>query len=106
MLRLQLLQNLLVSREAVGFVFAEDHLAIDDDVEDTAFAFDQRRIDSGCSFDRFRQTGGLGRVVSLHAIGNRNLHRQSSFGKNHLINFFVAAFRAGTRATNAAMVAV
>ena len=95
-----------MSRESIDFVFAEDHFAVGDDVEDAAFALDQRRIDPGFLFNRFRQTGGLGCVVSLHTIGDRNLHRQSSFGKNHLINFFVAAFRAGTRATNAAMVAV
>jgi hypothetical protein len=64
-----------VGREPVNFVFAEDRVAIDDDIEDAAFALDQRCIDSGCLFYRFRQTGGLGRVVSLHAIGDRNLHR-------------------------------
>jgi hypothetical protein len=63
-----------VSREPIDFVLAKDHFSVDDDVKNTAFALDQRGIDSGCLFNRFRQTDGCGRVVSLHAIGDRNLH--------------------------------
>jgi len=55
-------------------MFAEDHFAVGNDVEDAAFALDQRCVNSGCFLDRFRQTGGFGCVVSLHAIFDADLH--------------------------------
>jgi hypothetical protein len=79
----QRLQNFFVSREPIDFVLAENHLVVGDDIEDATFALDQRRVDSGCFFDCFRQTGGFGCVVSLHAIGDRNPHRSFSLEKFH-----------------------
>ena len=60
--------------EAVDFLFAEDAVPIDDHVEDTSFAFNQFRLGSGFFFDRVRQTDGCRFVVSLSAVGNRDLH--------------------------------
>ena len=67
-------QNLVVFGKAVHFVFGENHLSVHDDIEDPAAAFDEFRLDAGVLLDRIRQTGGLGRVVSLYAILNGNVH--------------------------------
>ena len=68
-------ENLVVLGEAVDVVLAEDHLAVDDDIEDSSGAFDQSGVDLAVILDRGGQTGRLGFVVSLHAVGDRNLHR-------------------------------
>ena len=54
--------------------------------EDAPAAFDEFGGDVELGFDCIRQTGGLGRVVSLYAILNRNVHvgpliRRSSFAQ-------------------------
>ena len=56
--------------EAVDFVFAEDAVPIDDDVEDASFTFNQFRVGSGFFFNGVRQTDGCRFVVSLSAVGN------------------------------------
>lgn len=71
----KLREDFRVLGEPVDGLLREDHLAVDDDVEDPAAAFDQLRVDSGLGLDFFRQTGGRRQVVSLHAIRDRNLHR-------------------------------
>ena len=65
-------------REAVDVVFAEDHLAVGHDVKDPSSTLDQRRLDTAVVLDRGGQTGRLGFVVSLHAVGDRNLHPWSA----------------------------
>ena len=56
--------------EAVDFVFAENAVPVNDDVEDAPFAFNQFRLGSGFFFDGVRQTDGCRFVVSLSAVGN------------------------------------
>lgn len=65
--------------ESSRVVFGENSLTIHHDVEYTASAFNQFDGVTGLLFDRGRQTGGLGAVVSLTAIGDRNVHRIVSF---------------------------
>jgi hypothetical protein len=45
-------------------------LPIHDDVEDSAATGNQLRLDAGVPLDRVRQTGGLGEIVSLLAVGD------------------------------------
>ena len=71
-------ENLVVFGESVDRVLAEDHLAVDDDVEDTTGTLDELGVDSAVVLDRGGQTGRLGLVVSLHAVGDRNLHPWSA----------------------------
>lgn len=60
--------------ETVDVVLAENQLAVDDDIKDAAGALDQRGIDVALVLDRSGQTGRSGKVVSLHAVCNRDLH--------------------------------
>ena len=60
--------------DAAGLVFAEDHPAVNDDVEDAAAAFNQFGLGAGFLLDLFRQTGGLWIVVSFAAIGDGDGH--------------------------------
>src|SRR5579871_1202003 len=66
-------QDLVLLGESSGLVLREDHLPVDDDVEDAVLPLDQLRIDPRSLLDRGRQTGGLGRVVSNDAV--RDLDR-------------------------------
>jgi len=50
------------------------------DVENTAFTLDQFGIKSELVFDRGRQTGGPGQVVSLRAVLDAHLHENVSHG--------------------------
>jgi hypothetical protein len=72
--RLQLLQNLLVCGKSTDLVLAEDALTVDLDVEDAAAALDQVRPRAGFFLNSVRQTGGLGFVVSLHAVSDGYRH--------------------------------
>lgn len=74
---LQLLQNLFVGWEAVGFMLRVDVTAVDFDVENATLALDEFGFDAGCLLDRVRQTGGLGSVISLHTVRYGNVHRFS-----------------------------
>ena len=56
--------------ESAGFLLAVDQLAVDFDVEDSPAALDEFDGDVEFGLDCIRQTGGLGRVVSLYAILN------------------------------------
>lgn len=60
--------------ETVDSMLAEDHIAIDDDVENTAGSFDERGVDIAVIFDCSGQTGRLGFIVSLHAIRDGDFH--------------------------------
>ena len=69
------LDHLGVVREAAGLVLREDEVAVGDDVEDAAAAFDQLGLDTELALQPGLQTGGLGQVVSLHAVGDGDPHR-------------------------------
>ena len=70
-----MLKNLGVFGEPIDVVLTEDHLAVDDDIENSSGSFDKSGVDLAVIMDRGGQTGRLGFVVSLHAVGDRNLHR-------------------------------
>ncbi len=55
-------------------MLAEDAISINHNVEDTTGSFDQFGDDAGFGLDGFRQTGGTGFIVSLPAIGDRDVH--------------------------------
>ena len=70
----QLAENLVVFWKTVDSMFAEDHVAIDDDVENTAGPLNERGVDIAVIFDCGGQTGRLGFIVSLHAVGDGDFH--------------------------------
>jgi len=72
--RCQLVEHLVVLGEAADLVLAEDEPPIRLDVEDPARTLDELGLDPELLLDRGRQTGGLGQIVSLHAIGDADLH--------------------------------
>lgn len=55
-------------------VFRVDLFSIGDDIKDASAAFDQLALDSGCCPHCIRQTDGFGRVVSLDAVRDGNVH--------------------------------
>jgi len=65
-----------VGRKASSVMLAVNQLTVPFDVKDSASAFDQFDGLRSCLFNCFRQTDGLGRVVSLHAVGNANRHTE------------------------------
>lgn len=67
-------------RKAIGLMFRVDQFSIDDDVKDSATAFDQFCFSSGCLSNCVRQTGGLRGVVSLHTVGDTDLHSEFLLG--------------------------
>ena len=79
----ELFEDLRRLREATGVVLGEEQLsiaipiAIHNHIEDPVAALDQGRLDAGrlCNFGR--QTGGLGKVVSMCAVRDFNLHLRS-----------------------------
>ena len=68
----QHVDHFVVLRESPGFVLREDHLIIDNDVEDAIATLNERRVDAERLPDAGRQTGGLGAVLSPPAIGDRD----------------------------------
>jgi hypothetical protein len=64
----------IVFGKRAGGVFAVDQLAVYFDVEDPASALDHLGFDLEGVLKLFRQTGGFGVVVSLHAVFDRNVH--------------------------------
>lgn len=75
--RRDLLQHLVQLRPASGLLLREDELAVEDDLELSAGTLDERGIEATRLLDLGRQTGGPGQVVSLHAVGDLELHRAS-----------------------------
>jgi len=57
-----------------GLVLREYERAVDGDVEDTALALDELRLDAQFTQQPGPQTGGTWQVVSTGAIRNRDLH--------------------------------
>ncbi len=51
-----------------------NQLAVEIDVEDSTGTRDQERFDAERVFELCRQTDGFGLVVSLHAVGDRDVH--------------------------------
>ncbi len=78
-------QHFLVLWKPAGFLLAVDQLAVDFDIEDAAAALDQLALDAEFALDRIRQTGGLGLVISLHAVFNRNVHSVSSSFRGRVV---------------------
>ena len=70
----QLAEHFVVFGKAVDFVLAENQLAVDDHVEHAACTLDQLGRCSTLVLDCFGQTGRGGQVVSLHAVGDRDVH--------------------------------
>jgi hypothetical protein len=64
--------------EAPGPVLAVDQVAVDLHVEDATAAFDELGLNVELPFDRLRQTGGFGQVVSLSAVSDGDVHRTFS----------------------------
>lgn len=75
---IQLTENLFVGGKSIFLMFGIDQVPVHDDVEYSAAALDQFGLDTRCILDRVRQTGGLGGVVSLHAVSNADLHSSPS----------------------------
>jgi hypothetical protein len=67
-------EDLLVGGEAVGPVLRVDQPAVEGDVEHPAVPAGQGRLDAELALDGGLQTGGLGIVVSLHAVGDLDSH--------------------------------
>ncbi len=61
-------------RESAGFCLAVDQLAIDFDVEDSSAPLDEFGADAELGLNGVRQTGGLGSVISFHAVFDGNVH--------------------------------
>jgi len=61
-------------RKATGFVFAVNEPAVNLDVEDASGPLDERWLNAEFVLDGGRQTGGFRVVVSLHAVGNGDVH--------------------------------
>ena len=83
-MELQLFQNLFIRWKSVCFMLAVDQLAIDFHVKNSALAFDKLSIDTMCTLDCGRQTGGLGRVVSHHAECDFDIHRNPPVLEQHV----------------------
>ena len=72
--RVDLLEDLLVGREAVGRLVRIGRLTVEEDLEDAGHAFLQCGRDSVLLLDGGLQTGGLGEIVSLPAVQNLDVH--------------------------------
>jgi len=70
---LQELPDLLQRREAMLLLLREDQFAVEHDLELTAAAGDQLYLDAVFLLELSRQTGGLGEIVSLNAVGDLEL---------------------------------
>jgi hypothetical protein len=70
-----LAEHFLGLRKTPRDVLAVDEPAVGLDVKNAAAAFDELSLDSELLVDGVRQTGGLGGVVSLHAVFDGDLHR-------------------------------
>ena len=66
----QLAQHLVMFGESARLFLAVDQFPIDHDIKNSAAALDQFGTNSHGRLNRARQTGGLWRVVSLHAVGD------------------------------------
>jgi hypothetical protein len=65
--------------EAMGVMLGVDHLPVHLDVEDAAVTGLELGVDAEVLLEIGRQTGGAGKIVSLRAIGDPNVHASSAF---------------------------
>ena len=70
----------MVLGKSAGLFLGVNQFAVGLDVEDTAGAFDQFRFDIQLFLERIRQTGGLGVIVSHHAVFDADVHGILSIG--------------------------
>ncbi len=70
----ELREDFLVRGKSTRLVLRVDSFPIDNNIKNAAPALDQFAIDRKLRLYCIRQTGGLGCIVSLHAVRNRNLH--------------------------------
>jgi hypothetical protein len=82
----QLTKNLVVSWEAVRFMFRVDQVSIHDNVKDATATLDHLRIDTRRFTNCVRQTGGLRGVVSLHAVSDADFHPEFLRCLNHCLS--------------------
>ncbi len=78
----QLRDDFIVFRKNSGVVLRVNLLAFGDDIEDASAAFDQLALDTCRCSHCIRQTDGFGRVVSLDAVRDGNVHDASFAGMN------------------------
>src|SRR6185295_16689308 len=67
-------EDLVILREAVRRLIVVDALPVDVDGEDATDAFVQVSDDAVLVLDGGLQTGGLGQIVSLAAVGDPDVH--------------------------------
>lgn len=68
-----------ILRKPPLLVLGEYHGLVGLDIKDAAAALDQLGIDADAVLDLGRQTGSPGFIISLYAIGNRNMHDTTHF---------------------------
>ena len=78
----QLRDDFIVFRKNSGVVLRVNLLAFGDDIENASAAFDQLALDTSRCSHCIRQTDGFGRVVSLDAVRDGNVHDASFAGMN------------------------
>jgi hypothetical protein len=91
--RFHLVDDFVVLGKSTDVKLVPDLLTIDMDVEHAARSFDQLGVHGVFRLDRFRQTGGLGIVVSLHAVLDADLHGYSLFLSNVISRYSLALAR-------------
>jgi len=67
-------EDLLVVGESPGLVLRENEILVHHHIKDPVFSPYELCLYPTLLFDCGRQTGGPGQIVSLDAVGNRNLH--------------------------------
>ena len=72
--RFELRNDVRVFGELSSVKLGVDHLPISDDIKDASASFDQLSFNTCRTSNRIRQTDGIGGVVSLDAVRNRNVH--------------------------------
>ena len=78
----QLRDDFIVFRKNSGVALRVNLLAFGDDIEDASVTFDQLALDTSRCSHCIRQTDGFGRVVSLDAVRDGNVHDASFAGMN------------------------
>jgi len=74
-----LFPDFFVGREIAGLMFGIDQSAIQFHIKNAAFPFDQLRLHGVLFFQKFRQPGGTGIVISDNAVFNGYFHAVSPF---------------------------
>ena len=78
--------DLRVFRKPILRVLGKHYFSVNGDVKDSRTSFDQARFDLKLTGNLGLQTGGLGQIVSLTAVGNGDVHLEKFLaGKNEWI---------------------